>query len=143
MDIKKLEDIEIKVLENSLLSIDKLFWKLRISRDKENINELEFLIYEFSNMVADIKRIYTRNRYRVKTEKDKKVIEARETEKSDLSTTKKVNKEFANENGVIELQEMIVEYFEDKKKFIIRLADHISNLRIRDLSDAKRNDKSI
>lgn len=141
MDIKKLEDIDIKSLENSLLSIDKLFWKLRISRDKENINELEFLIYEFSNMVADIKRIYTRNWYRVKTEKDKKFIEARETEKSDLSTTKKINKEFANENWVIELQEMIVEYFEDKRKFIIRLADHISNLRIRDLSDAKRNDK--
>ena len=139
----KLKEIQIKPLETLLFDIDKLFWKLKISRDKNNINELEYLIYEFSNMVADIKRIYTRNWYQIKKEKDNKFIEERESLKSDMSTIKKVNKDFINENSIIELQEMIVEYFEDKRKFIIRLADHISSLKIRDLSDAKRSDKTI
>jgi hypothetical protein len=44
-----------------------------------------------------------------------------------------------NEIAILELQEMIIERLEKKEMMILRLANHINNMRIDDLAEQKRN----
>lgn len=136
----KFTDIDVKSVESDLKKIDDNFSKLQISVDRSLQNELEYNIYNLRNKVSDIKRIYIRNDYIREQEKSSLFKQKREWEKSDLSTTKSINKEYAEENNYMNLQKMIVEWLEDKQDNIIRLANHINNMRIADLADAKRQD---
>ncbi len=133
------EDINIKPIEVSLQEIDNKFVNLKLSRDKEFINELEYCIYEFSSLVSDNYRIYTRNWYKLEKERDKRFIDIRKDYNSDLSTIKYINTEMREDITYLELQKMMIDWLEDKRKIIIRLADNINSQRIGDLADAKRN----
>jgi len=59
---------------------------------------------------------------------------------SDLATTKKINKDFLEENDLVELQKQIMERIEKEEFTIKRLANFINNERINDLSMKKRQD---
>lgn len=136
----KFTDIDIKSIEVDLKVIDKSFDKLKISLDRDIQNKLEYSIYTLSNKISDIQRIYIRNKYLLQQGKDEEFKNKRQSETSDLSTTKSINKDYAEENNYLSLQEMIVERLENRKKSIVRLANHINDMRIADLADAKRQD---
>lgn len=131
-------DFDVKITEEDLSQIDSCFEKLRVSVDRHIQNNLEYAIYSFSWKISDIKRSYIRNKYLLQQAKDKEFTKRRGKENSDLATTKAINKDFIEENNFVSLQELIVEWLEDKQKHIKRLADHINDMRIADLSDAKR-----
>lgn len=135
----KLDELNISNIDTIIANIDDCFGKLEISVDRDIQNQLEYLIYRYSNEVSNIKRVYTRNAYKLQQAKDKEFIKQRKQENSDLVTTKKVNKDFQEQNTYISLQEDIVDRLEDKKEYITRLANHINSMRIADLADAKRN----
>jgi len=134
----ELKEINVKWIDESVKKIDSLFWKLRISIEVETQKELEFELYRFNNELADIERIYIRNRKALQSEKDKIFLEKRDKSNSDLSTTKKVNKDFQNYNTDLDFQEMIIERCKKKQKWFERLANAVNSFRINDLAQAKR-----
>lgn len=136
----KFTDIDIKSIEVDLKTIDQSFDKLKISLDRDIQNKLEYSIYTLANKISDIQRVYIRNKYLLQQGKDEEFKNKRQSESSDLSTTKSINKDYAEENNYLSLQEMIVERLENRKKSIVRLANHINDMRIADLADAKRQD---
>jgi hypothetical protein len=136
----KFTDIDIKTIEIDLKAIDQSFDKLKISLDRDIQNKLEYSIYTLANKISDIQRVYIRNKYLLQQGKDEEFKTKRQSESSDLSTTKSINKDYAEENNYLSLQEMIVERLENRKKSIVRLANHINDMRIADLADAKRQD---
>lgn len=112
---------------------------LRYSRDRDNVNELEYMIYELSNLIYDSKSIYLRNYYTIEREKDRMFIERRKNETSDLKTTKSINNDLREDITTLELQDEFIELCAEQLKAIKRLADNINNMRIADMADAKRS----
>lgn len=137
--LDKIKDLNISWLDESIKKIDWLFWKLYISIEIEMQKELEFELYNFNNLLADISRQYIRNWKILQSEKDKKFVENRYKSNSDTMTTKKVNKDFQEYNTDLEFQEQIVEWCKKKQKGFERLANAINDFRINALAEAKRN----
>lgn len=135
----KLAEISLKWIEDKIKKIDWLFWKLYKVRDKQLIDDLEFEIYYLRWEMADQYRIYVRNNHLINTEKWKLHLQERDKYNSDLTTTKAINRMLNNEIAILELQEMIIERLEKKEMMILRLANHINNMRIDDLAEQKRN----
>ena len=136
--MKEFEQIDLSFIEKSLKEIDWLFHKLNKSVDIKTQSELEFCIYYFACTSSDISRIYTRNLYRLNKETDIRFLAERKNYNSDLATTKKIKKDLIKEYTEIELQEMVIDWLNDRKKDIRRLADHIDWIRIDWLAQAKR-----
>jgi len=136
----ELEQIDIKPLEKYVAEIDKLFQKLHKKVDIETQKELEYQIYYFMNYTNSLWKIYIRNAYKLSKTKNAIFVSERQYFNSDLATTKKINKDFLEENDLVELQKQIMERIEKEEFTIKRLANFINNERINDLSMKKRQD---
>lgn len=136
MKLYPLQDNDIKVANKAIQDIIE---SLKYTRDRDNINELEYMIYELSNLIYDSKSIYLRNYYTIEREKDKLFIERRKNDNSDLKTMKSINNDLREDITTLELQDEFVELCTKQLKTITRLADHINNMRIADMADAKRS----
>ena len=137
----KFEQINIKPLEWYIKRINKFFEDLRWVNSIELQSDLEYEIYYFACASSDIARAYTRNLYKLNKEKDTRFLVERKNYNSDLTTTKKVNKDLIKEHTELELQEQIIDWLEERKKDIHRLANHINNSRIDELANNKRQPK--
>lgn len=100
--------------------------------------DLEYEIYYFFSAVSLVKKIYIRNWHLLNKMKDTKFIDERGKNTSDLMTTKKVNKDYIQENNTVEMQSMVIDWLKEKEKMFTRLADFINDERINDLAMAKR-----
>lgn len=130
--------LNLEIIAEKLKTIDYLFWKLKVYRDKELINELEYEIYDFCISIADQRSLYLKNLYELEREIDIKFNEIRQKFNSDIATTKYIRSKMREQITDLEHQKEIIENIETKKRIITRLADHINSMRIWDLADAKR-----
>lgn len=135
----KLAPLQNKDILEANKAINDVIDKLKYTRNKDDVNEFEFMIYELSNIIYNSKSIYYRNYYTVEREKDKLFIVKRKNENSDLKTMKSINTEMREDITTLELQKEFIELCEKQLKATTRLADHINNMRIADMADAKRS----
>jgi len=134
----ELEQIDIKPLEKYVVGIDKLFKKLYKKVDIDTQKNLEFSIYYFESDIAKLQKVFIRNSYKLSKEKNKRFVDERKNFNSDMMTSKKVARDFSEENDLIALQENVMERLEKETMTIRRLANFINNERIDNLASAKR-----
>lgn len=118
-------------------------WKqiafLSKTRDRERQTFLELNMFEFAKMIKEKKESYFAQKFPLDKEKNEKFLEIRGGKASDLTTTRIVNKLYANEIIDLQILESEIEILESYYKALIRICNHINDRFIQDNVDNKRN----
>ena len=139
----KLETMNIAPIKTISEQIEMRITEWRETWDDGVWESIEFGIYLFWLELANIYSIYTKNLFLLQKEKGNVFLNERENYNSDRTTTTSVNKLFANEQAVVEAQEMRFKEMEMKIKSYNRIANFIKDKKIRELSEIKRQEMSV
>ena len=112
---------------------------LLTSRVREQQSNLELNMFEFAKMIKEKKESYFAQKFPLDKEKNEKFVEIRGGKTSDLTTTRIVNKLFANKIIDLQILESEIEILESHYKALIRICNHINDRFIQDNVDNKRN----
>ena len=122
-----------------LETISDLIDTLLTSRDREKQSNLEFNMFEFAKMIKEKKENYFAQKFPLDKEKNEKFVEIRGDKTSDLTTTRIVNKLYADKIIDLQVLESEIEILESHYKALIRICNHINDRFIQDNVDNKRN----